>query len=209
MDTSLRGAGIGLAVYGLGTAIAFIAIGAPGGEYDDGTVVDYLSRDHWVTGMVLGYVGAFAALGYLVFARRMRDQLGDAGDLFWGLAVAGTAAAVIGWFLVGGMSVSFAEGGDAMQKLPHPVVYLVSEMSDLIAVCASAFLIGISAIVLAAKAALPRPVRIASYVGGVCGIFAAAFFTLFLFWLWAIAVGAWVALRGSLYVAARREPQPA
>ena len=48
--------------------------------------------------------------------------------------------------------------------------------------------------VLASQAALPNWLRIASYIAGVCGILAAFFFPLFLFWLWAIIFGAREAL---------------
>ena len=111
--------------------------------------------------------------------------------MLWGLLVAGTATAVVGWFLVGGVAVAFAEGGQALVAVPHPVVYLVAEMGNLIAVCASAFFVGSAALVLAARATLPRWLRIATYVAGVCGLLAAFFFPIFLFWLWAIALGIW------------------
>ncbi|MDQ1617324.1 MAG: hypothetical protein QOJ60_3263 [Actinomycetota bacterium] len=196
METTRRAAGLGLLAYGLLTSIAFTGIGSPGGDYEDKTIVSYMSSGHWAGAMVIAYLGAFASLGLLVFASRMRHELRSGGSVLWGLAVAGTAAGVVGWFLVGGISVSFAEGGSALSTLPHPVVYLVSEMSNLIAVCASAFFVGAAALVVAAKAALPRSLRIASYVAGVCGLFAAFFFPIFLFWLWAIAFGGWMIATG-------------
>jgi len=191
VDTTRRAAGLGLLAYGIGTPIAFISIGAPGGDYSEHTVASYMSSGHWAIAIALAYVGAFAALGLLVFANRMRHELGSAGDALWGLAVAGTTAGVIGWFLVGGISVAFAEGGRPLAAVPHTVVYLVSEMSNLVAVCSSAFFVGIAALVLAAKAALPGWLRVASYVAGPCGLLAAFFFPIFLFWLWAIAFGVW------------------
>ena len=72
----------------------------------------------------------------------MRRQLTSSGDVLWGLLVAGTSTAVVGWFLVGGVAVAFAEGGTNLATVPHPVVYMASEMSNLIAVCASAFFVG-------------------------------------------------------------------
>lgn len=191
MDTTRRAAGFGLLAYGIGTPMAFMSIGSPGGAYSDPVVTTYMSSGHWATAIALAYLGAFAALGLLVFANRMRHELGSAGDALWGLAVAGTASAVIGWFLVGGIAVAFAEGGRPVAAVPHTVVYMVSEMSNLVAVCASAFFVGTAALVLAAKAALPAWLRIASYVAGPCGLLAAFFFPIFLFWLWAIAFGVW------------------
>ena len=195
MEISRRTAGLGLLVYGVGTAGAFLGIDAPGGMYEEATVRNYLSSGHWALAMVLAYVGAFASLGLLAFGARMRHEVRSGGDLVWGLSVGAAVAGVVGWFLVGGMSVSFAEGGDQVARLPHSVVYLVSEMSDLIAVCAGAFLLGIATLVIAARSSLPRGLRITTYVAGVCGVLAAGFFTLFAFWLWTIGFGAWTMLR--------------
>jgi hypothetical protein len=204
VDSTRRRAGLGLLVYGLLTPIAFMSIGSPGGDYEENIVTSYIAKGHWAVAFALAYVGAFASLGLLVFANRMRHELRSGGDLLWGLAVAGTAASVVGWFLVGGVEVSFAEGGSAMTAVPHPVVYLASEMSNLIAVCASSFFIGVAALVLAANAGLPRPWRLATYVAGGCGILAAFFFPIFLFWIWAIAFGGWLAATSG-----RRRVEPA
>ena len=203
MDSSRRTAGLGLLAYGLGTPLAFMSINAPGGDYDDATVTRYMSSSHWVTAFVLAYLGAFATLGLLPFAARMRSELRSGGDVFWGLMVAGTAAAVVGWFLLGGLAVVFAEGGSALTGLPHTVVYALGELGVLVTACASAFLVGSAALVLAARAALPTALRIVTVVAGVCGLVAALYFPLFLFWIWAIGFGLWVA------ATAARESRPA
>ena len=197
MDTSRRRAGLGLLVYGLGTPIAFMAIGSPGGDYIDSRVVAYMDRGHWVAASALAYLGAFAAVGLLLGGHHLRRELGSAGDLFWALTVAATTAAVVGWFLVAGIAVAFAEGGAHMPPVPHGVVQVVAEMSNLVAVCASAFFLGLAAIVLAARMTLPAGLRIASYVAGACGVLAAFFFPIFLFWLWAIILGGWLAATGA------------
>src|SRR3954465_12042405 len=103
MDISRRTAGLGLLAYAIGTPVAFMAIGAPGGDYEDSVVTDYVSSDHRVTAFALAYLGAFAALGLLPFAARMRSELRSGGDLFWGLSVAGVAASGIGWAPAGGI----------------------------------------------------------------------------------------------------------
>jgi len=209
MDISRRTAGLGLLAYGIGTPVAFLSIGAPGGDFHDDAVVTYLSSGHWGRAIALAYLGAFAALGLLPFARRMRSEMGRGGDTFWALMIGGTAAAVVGWFLVGGVTVIFAEGGAALRGLPHPVVYALSEMSNLVAVCASAFLVGCAALVLVARGALPRVLRILTAVAGVCGLLAAFFFPVFLYWLWAIGLGIWTALSGRHETAPlRAEHQP-
>jgi len=191
MDISRRTAGLGLLAYGIGTPVAFMSIGAPGGDYNDSVVTAHMASGSWGRSFALAYLGAFAALGLLPFARRLRSELRSGGDVFWGLMVGGTATAVTGWFLVGGLAVVFAEGGTPLRALPHPVVYALSEMSNLVAVCASAFLIGSAALVLAVRGALPSPLRVVTAVAGLCGLLAAFFFPVFLFWLWAIAFGAW------------------
>jgi hypothetical protein len=186
-----KAAGFGLLAYGIGTPIVFMTIGSPGGDYSESAVATYTSSGHAAAAIALAYLGAFAALGLLVFAGRLRHQVTSGGDAIWGLAVAATAAAVIGWFLVGGVAVAFAEGGLPVSGVPHPVVYILTEMSNLIAVCSSAFLVGVLALVLAARTALPHWLRITTCIAGLCGMLAAFYFPLFLFWLWAIAFAAW------------------
>jgi hypothetical protein len=197
MDTTTRTAGLGLLAYGVGTPLAFMSIGSPGGDYSDSVVASYIASGHRAAAFALAYLGAFAALGLLAFARGMRHRLRSGGDLLWGLAVAGTAAGVAGWFLVGGVAVAFAEGGQPLAGVAHPLVYMVSEMSNLVAVCSSAFFVGAAALVVAANAPLPGWLRISSYIAGACGLLAAFFFPLFLFWLWAIILGAWTVATGA------------
>lgn len=209
MSSSRRAAGLGLLAYGIGTPFAFMTIGSPGGNYDDATVAAYVSRGHWVTAFLLAYVGAFAALGLLAFGSGLRDDLGRAGRTVWGVSVAGTAAAVVGWFLVGGVAVAAAEGGSAVATVPHPVIYTLTEMSNLVAVCASSFLVGVAGLVLAARARLATPLRIVTAVAGVCGIVGPLFFPLFLFWLWAIGFGVYLAATRSRRPDPMIEVQPA
>jgi hypothetical protein len=209
MDISRRAAGLGLLAYGIGTPLAFMSIGAPGGEYQEGVVTTYISGEHRVAAFALAYLGAFAALGLLPFAARMRSELRSGGDLFWGLAVAGSAASVIGWFLLGGIPVVFAEGGAGVVGLPHDVVYALGELSILVTVGAGSFLVGGAAVVLAARAPLSAPIRVFTVVGGVCGLLASFWFTLFVFWLWAVVVGVWTlasAARVSHAVTAQHQP---
>lgn len=209
MEISRRAAGLGLLVYGIGTAVAFMSIDAPGGDYDDAMVTSYMAGDHRVAAFALAYVGAFATLGLFPFASRMRSELRSGGDLVWGLTIAGAAAGVIGWFLLGGLAVVAAEGGSALTSLPHTVVYALGELGVLVTSCASAFLVGAAALVLAVRAPLPTPLRVLTVVGGICGLTAAGFFTLFVFWLWAIALGAWTVVGGARVdrpVDAQRQP---
>jgi hypothetical protein len=209
MDISRRTAGLGLLAYAIGTPVAFMGIGAPGGDYEDSTITNFVSSGHRVTAIALAYLGVFAALGLLPFAARMRSELRSGGDVFWGLSVAGVAASVVGWFMLGGIPVVFAEGGTALADLPHDVVYALGEVSILVAVCASSFLVGAAALVLAARAPLPGAIRAITVIGGVAGLIAAFFFPIFLFWLSAIVLGGWTLVsRAPATAAVRTQHQP-
>jgi hypothetical protein len=192
-----RAAGVGLIVYGLGTTIAFGALGAPGGDYEAKLVPSYIEQSHWAAAFAIAYVGALSALGLLVFGGAMRRMLPRNGELLWGLSIAGAAISVVGWFVDGGVVVAIAEGGHTVQSgVPHPVVYTVTEIGNLLAVCAPAFFIGVAAIVLAATSNLPTWLRTFSAVAGVCGILAPAYVTLFIFVLWTLVCGGTLARSG-------------
>lgn len=186
-----RTAGLGLISYGLGAAIAFATLGAPGGDYEDTLVPSYVASSHWPAAFAIAYLGAISTLGLLLFGGAMRRMLPRSGDLVWGLSIAAVAVSVVGWFVDGGLVVAMAEGGHTVQSgVPDPVVYTITEIGNLLAVCAPAFFIGVAAIVLARAGVLPRWLQVFSVVAGVCGILAPAFFTLFLFQLWTLVCGA-------------------
>jgi hypothetical protein len=208
MTSIPRRAGGALIVYGLGVTVAFLTIGAPGGDYDDASIRSYLTSGHWPAAFTLAYVAAGCALALAVFGHGLRTALGGAlGDFVWGLSIAGTATAVVGGFVTAGLDVSMAEGGHAVQTgVPHPVVYTISEIGNLIAVCGPAFFAGVIALVWAAKGPMPTWLRVLSVVAGICGILAPFFFTYFLFVLWTIAAGTTVATARQLHPS--HEPQP-
>lgn len=191
-----RSAGIGLLVYGVGTAVAFMASGAPGGEYTKSMVRDYLARGHWATAFVLWYVGALSALGLLVVGAALRRTQRH-GDTLWGLCVAAAATSVAGAFVTGGVDVAMAEGGDAVRSgVSLPMVYTLTEIGNLLAVCAPALFVGVAALVLAARSTLPGWLRAFSVVAGLCGILAPLFFTYFVFTIWTVAAGVTLAVSG-------------
>lgn len=190
-----RSAGVGLLVYGLGTATAFMASGAPGGEYTTSMVRDYLARGHWTIAFVLWYVAALSCLGLVVLGAALRRTERD-GEWLWGLSVAACATGVVGAFVTGGVDVAMAEGGTAVRTaVPLPVIYTMTEIGNLLAICAPALMVGVAALVLAARSALPGWLRVFSAVAGVCGILAPFFFTYLLFAVWTIAAGITLAVR--------------
>ena len=164
-----RTAGLGLISYGLGAAIAFATLGAPGGDYEDTLVPSYVASSHWPAAFAIAYLGAISTLGLLLFGGAMRRMLPRSGDLVWGLSIAAVAVSVVGWFVDGGLVVAMAEGGHTVQSgVPDPVVYTITEIGNLLAVCAPAFFIGVAAIVLArARRAAPLA---AGLLGGGRGV---------------------------------------
>ena len=191
VGTSRRAAGLGLLAYGIGTFLTMALIGSPGGDYSSSGVARYVSAGHRTTAFVMAYVGAFAALGLLVFARRMRDELGAIGRTVEGLAIAGTATAVTGWFVVGGVAVAAAEGGAAVQGVAHPVVYMLTEIGNLVAVCGASFFAGLIALVLAVRGPVPVPLRALLALAGVCGIVAPTYFPMAVYLIGILALAAW------------------
>jgi hypothetical protein len=184
-----RTAGIGLLVYGLGTAVAFMGSGAPGGGYQDAAVGSYIASTHWVTAFSLWYVGALGALGLVLLGSGLRGLRG-VGDLLWGLCLAAAATSVTGAFVSGGVDVAMAEGGSAVGSgVPHAVVYTLTEIGNLLAVCSPALFVGVGAILLAARGHLPGWVRVVTVVAGACGVLAPFFFTYFVYLLWVVAAG--------------------
>jgi hypothetical protein len=191
MGTSRRTAGLGLLAYAIGTPLTMALIGSPGGDFSNADIAQYVSAGHRTTAFVMAYVGGLAALGLLAFGSRMRDELGAVGRAVWGLAVAGTATAVTGWFMVGGVAVAATEGGTAVQGVGHPVIYLLTEIGNLVAVCGGAFFAGLIALVLAVRGPLPMPLRVVSALAGVCGIVAPLYFPMAVYLLGVLAVAVW------------------
>lgn len=192
-----RSAGLGLLVYGVGTAVAFMSSGAPGGEYTSSMVRDYLAHGHWTTAFVLWYLCALSALGLVVLGTALR-RTEHHGDTLWGLCIAAAATSVVGAFVTGGVDVAMAEGGDAVRSgASLPVIYTMTEIGNLLAVCAPALIVGVAALVLAARSTLPAWLRVFSVPAGICGILAPLFLTYFVFTLWTVVAGVTLVGRGA------------
>jgi hypothetical protein len=190
MNTIPRSAGIGLLVYAVGTTAGFVGAGGPGGSYEPDIIAGYLDPGHYATSIGFWYLGALAALGLLAFGHGMRRLGGAVGETAWGLSVAGAAISVVGAFVGGGLVVALAEGGTAVQQgVPHPVVYTISEIGNLLSLCGPAFFVGALAIVLAARASLPRWLAVFSVVAGLCGILLPFYFTIPVYLVWTLVFG--------------------
>lgn len=193
-----RTAGAALLLYGVATFAANSLIAAPGGQYEADGVASYVRSGHFPVAFAAAYLGCLGAVAVLPFVLGIRGQLGPASDLAWGLGVAAATTAVIGWFVSAGVDVAMAEGGSTVPAgVPHPVVYTITEIGNLLSWCAPALFIGIIAILLSRVQTLPRWLRVFSAVAGVCGILAPFFFTYFLYLLWTLAFGASLMARRS------------
>jgi hypothetical protein len=203
-----RSAGIGLAGYGLLTLVAMFGVGVPGGSYEPDKVSAFLSADHFPAAAAFGYVGVLASFGLLVFARGVRSLAGSSADVVWGLGIAATAAGVVGAVASAGIAVAAAESGSPVRDgVPLPVVQMLGEVTGLVFACVPALFAGVIALVLARRSVLPTWMRVLSGVAGVCGVLAPAFFTLFLFVLWSLVLGGWLAVNGQRLPSA--DPVPA
>jgi hypothetical protein len=202
---SRRTAGVALLLYGVATFVANDLIAAPGGQYDAAGVVRYVDSGHFPLAFAAAYLGCLGAVALLPFVVGIRAELGQLSELAWGLGVAAATTGVIGWFVSAGVDVAMAEGGSTVPAgVPHPVVYTITEIGNLLSWCAPALFIGVVAIMLSRSETLPRSLRIFSAVAGVCGILAPFFFTYFLYLLWTLVLGASLVRRST---SSDRRPQ--
>jgi hypothetical protein len=188
--TTPRTTGIALLLYGLATFAANALIAAPGGEYDVAGVTGFVDSGHYPVAFAAAYLGCLGALAVLPFVLGVRSVLGARGELAWGLGIAAATTGVIGWFVSAGVDVAMAEGGtDVPAGVPHPVVYTLTEIGNLLSWCAPALFVGLVALLLSRAGTFPRWLRIFSAVAGVCGVLAPFFFTYFVFLLWTLVLG--------------------
>ncbi len=190
MSTSIvpRTTGLGLALYLLTTFAAFMFSGAPGGDYSDAKIADYIAPSHAATAFVIWYIAALGALALVLVAAGLRG-IPRIGQPLAALATVGAALSVAGSFLAGGVAVGMAEGGSSVQgQTPHSAVYLLTEIGNLLTVCGPALCVGVIVIVLALAARMPIWVRVVAVLGGVCGILAPFFFTYLIYLIAALAL---------------------
>jgi hypothetical protein len=187
-----RAAGIAVLAYAVGT---FVAMGnaGPGGDFEDAGVTTWTSEAHRWGAFGVGYLGCFAALGLLVFTLGSHHRVtGPAAEVYRSLGVIGTGLAMVGWWLSAGIAVALTEGGpDVRAGMSQPVVYSLSEMANLLAVCAPALCLGVMGWILAARGEQPRWLRVLGAVGGTGGVLAAFYFVIPLYLIWLVALGVW------------------
>ncbi|WP_062318353.1 hypothetical protein [Demequina maris] len=189
-----RGAGLALIFYGIATMVAAVLAGTPGGEYDETALRGFVESGH-AASLTWAAVGIAGALALLPAVRGLSAGR-DAHDPAWGLGIAAVAVGVAGWFIAAGLPVTFLEAGDKVTSaIPLPVVQAIGEIGVLVSLCGPALLMGVVALLLVRRRDLPRWVRVAAAIGGLCGITAPLFVTAFVYLLWAVVMGAWMASR--------------
>ena len=203
--TITRGAGAALLVYGVGTTVGYFGAGGPGGSFEPDKVAAYADPSHYPFAVGLWYLGALAALALVPFARELRALGGWLGETLWGIGIAASTTSVVGAFLGGGLVTALWEGGASVQQgLPQPVVYTLSEVANLMALCGPAFFVGAAAVLLGVHGPLPTWLRVFSLVAGVCGILLPFYFTIPVYLLWVLGFG----IRAVVGGVRRRQPAP-
>jgi len=204
--TITRGAGTALLVYGIGTTVGYFGAGGPGGDFERATIAGYTAPSHYPVAVGLWYLGAFAALALIPFARELRRLGGWLGDTLWMLGTAAATTSVVGAFIGGGLVTALWEGGTSVQRgLPQPVVYTLSEVANLMALCGPAFFVGVAAVLLGVRAPMPTWLRVFSVVAGVCGVLLPFYFTIPIYLLWVLVFGTRAVVGGG--VRGRQEAQ--
>lgn len=187
-----RAAGIGLLVYTVGTFTA-MANSGPGGDFEPAAITAWTAHEHRWAAFGNGYLGCFVALGLLVFTLGSTARVrGSAAEIYRSLGLVGTGLAMAGWWLSSGIIVALAEGGTAVQSgMSQPVLYSLSEVANLVAVCAPALCLGLMGWILAARGALPGWLRVLGVVGGAGGVLAAFYLPIPLYLVWLVSLGIW------------------
>lgn len=221
MSTNRNGstlAGLGAIAFAVLTVVAIVLGGAPGGNYAQADVANYVSIGHLPAVIVSGYLALFGVLGLiglLAFSReviheRAGSELGS--SIFWGTGLAAAASFAVGWGLVSGIAVAAAEGGSAnpgnsgvAATLTPAHTYMLSDTGINVLFGSGAILLGFALVVLAkaSAGALPTWLRWLTAILGVLAIASPAYFPAFAIPLWGVIIGVWLIAAGRLPLAAR------
>jgi hypothetical protein len=207
MSESQKGStlgGVGGIAFGVLTVVAVVLGGAPGGNYVDSDVANYIGIGHFPTVIVTGYLAVLGVLGLICLLAYLREVIGAESDrrmaanIFWGAGLASAASFAVGWGLLSGIAVAAAEGGSGA-SVPHSVTYVLSDTMINVLFGSGAILLGFAliALMLGARRSLPRWVRWVSLIAGVLALTAPFYFAAPAVPLWGIVVGVWlIATRG-------------
>ncbi len=194
-------AGIGGIAFGLLTAAGIVLGGAPGGNYVEADVANYVGIGHFPTVIVTGYlallgvVGLICLLAFLRKAIGAQPERGVAADIFWGVGLASAASFAVGWGLLTGIAVAAAEGGSGA-SIPHSTTYVLSDTMLNVVFGSGGILLGVAMIALmfGSRGSLPAWMRWLSLVTGVLALTTPFYFSAPAVPLWTIVVGVWLLL---------------
>jgi hypothetical protein len=192
-------AGVGGIAFGVLTAAAVVVGGAPGGNFVEADVANYIGVGHFPTVVVTGYLAVLAVVGLICLLAYLREAIASQGDrtmaanIFWGVGLASAASFAVGWGLLTGIAVAAAEGGSSA-SVPHSVTYVLSDTMINVLFGSGAILLGFAliALMLGSRGSLPNWVRWASLIAGVLAITAPFYFAAPAVPLWGIVVGVWL-----------------
>jgi hypothetical protein len=212
MSVSHKGstlAGAGGIAFGVLTALAVVVGGAPGGNFVEADVKNYVGSSHFPVVIATGYLAILGVVGLICLLAYLRESIaaqpdrGLAANIFWGTGLASAASFAVGWGLVTGIPLAAAEGGYGA-AIPPSTTYVLSDTSINVLFGSGAILLGFAliALMLGSGGALPAWLRWVSLVAGVLALTAPFYFLAPAVPLWGIVAG------GYLLVAPRAGLRP-
>src|SRR2546423_5314293 len=157
-------AGVGGIAFSVLTVAGFAVSLAPGGNYKESQIADYLAKGHRPAVFVAFYLGPAGVFGLVCLVAELREALRPgherSSSVVWGTALAGAASFGVGWAVIGGQVVAHTEGGHSIVVLA-PLTYLIGELGVVMIFGSGAVLVGIALIALglAARGVLPSWLR--------------------------------------------------
>jgi len=216
MSTSRRGsvlAGVGAIAFAILTVVGIVVGGAPGGNYDEKDVANYVSIGHLPAVIVSGYLALFGVLGLICLLAYLRKAISAQPDrelaaaFFWGAGLTSAASLAVGWGLLTGIAVAAAEGGSAnpgnvgaVATISHAETYMLSDtiINVLYGSGGILFAFALMALAWASAGVLPRWLRWLSGIIGVLALGTPAYLPSFVIPIWFVVIGIWLIVAGSV-----------
>lgn len=186
-------AGLGGVSFTVLFVVATIISNPPGGTYKASNVTDYITRGHRPAVIIALYLGLLGVVGLLLFLSHFRTAVeGPFGTVYWSAAVGAATIMLVGWAIVGSVSMVVAYGGAAVAPSPQ-LGYVIAEIGWVVFYGAGGPLLGVALLTLAlASHGLPSWVRWSGLVAAVAALAAPAWFPFFAVLLWLLVVGIWL-----------------
>lgn len=195
-------AGAGAIAFGVLTIVGLTG-GAPGGNYVESDVANYVSIGHFPTVIVTGYLALFGVVGLICLLAYLREAISVepgrkfAVSIFWGIGLAAAASMAVSWGLITGIAVAAAEGGSAA-SVSHPATYVLSDTSVNVLFGSGGILLGFAliALMLGSRGQLPNWLRWLTLIVGVLATGAPFYFPAFAIPIWGVVIGVWLIAAG-------------